>query len=465
VPAHARLAVLVAAGVLAAAPAAQAAPWKQLTAANGSNIDQVSLLRTPDGVLHVAWQHPTGPLTGDLMHTAISAKGAIGPTSPIASGWTGFENPGLVAAPGGGLRVFFGAIRSITPGDPDDDLETAASGDGGRSWALTEGSIVPKGGQAYGSPVSATTLADGTPLQAWAGTLGTWVHAGLTPATPIQDYQAPLGHYGYDPGIAASGQGAMLAWYSNATGHLGVHAQAVGPDGAPAGPLMAMPSTDDMNVGMIGRTPIAARPGGGYFVAYATGYPSLNRVRVWRVGAGGAPALAKTGRDSTATIAAAPDGRLWAAWMDVRGSRLHVLARRSNPQATRFGAIVDAGAPKKTGSVYRLDASAAPGGGADLFAAVSRGVQSTVATWHRRILPGLTLTASKSAVPKGRAANVTFRVTDAGRPVKGATVRAGGAGGRTNGQGRITLKIKGGTVARATDGGYAPATVRVKGRR
>ena len=451
-----------AAAALAAAPAG-AAPWKQLTASNGSNIDQVSLLRTRDGVLHVAWQHSTGPSTGDLVHTTISPKGRIGATSPIAGGWTGFENPAIVAAPGGGLRVFFGAIRSITPGDPDDDLETAASADGGRSWALTEGSIVPKGGQAYGSPVSATTLPDGTPLQAWAGTLGTWVHAGLSPATPIHDYQAPLGHYGYDPGIAAAGQGAMLAWYSNATGHLGVHAQAVGPDGAPAGPIQAMPGTGDMNVGMIGRTPIAARPGGGFYVAYATGYPSLNRVRLWRVGAGSAPVIARTSRDSTAAIAAAPDGRLWVVWMDAHDGRFTVLARRSDPQGKHLGALVRAGAPKRTGSLYRLDASAAAGGGADLFAAVARGVASTVSTWHRRILPGLSLSASRKKAPKGRSAAVTFRVTDAGDAVKGARVSAGGTSGRTDRHGKVTLRIKGGATARATDTGYAPASVHIKG--
>jgi hypothetical protein len=373
----------------AAAPAASAAPWKQVTASNGSNIDQVALLRTGDGVLHVVWHRNTGPITGDLLHTGISPGGRIGATSPIQTGWTGFENAALAPAPGGGIRVFFGAIRSIDSSDPNNDLNTALSTDGGRSWGLTPGSIVPLGGQAYGSPVSAAALGDGTPLEAWAGTLGTWVHSGLTPATPLHEYQAPLGNYGYDPGIAAAKQTAVMAWYSNATGHLGVYAQAVGADGAAAGPLQHMPKTGNMSVGMIGRTPIVARPGGGFYVAYGTGYPSINRVRLWRVGSGSPALIARTARsgETTATVAAARDGRLWVVWKDVRGGRPVVLARRSDRLGRHFGPAVRLGAPKRAASLYRLDASVAPDGELDVFGAFSRGLSSTVATFHSRVKP------------------------------------------------------------------------------
>ncbi len=93
---------------------------------------------------------------------------------------------------------------------------------------------------------------------------GTWVHAGLSPATPNHDYQAPLGPYGYDPNLATdAGNRTVLAWYSNAAGHLGVQVQDVGPDGAPAGAASTMPNTGDMQVGMLGRTPLVARRGGG----------------------------------------------------------------------------------------------------------------------------------------------------------------------------------------------------------
>jgi hypothetical protein len=89
-------------------PAAGAASWKQVTASGESNIDEVSLMRAGDGVLHVAWSsHPT-PNTYDLFHTAISPAGTVGATSPIATGWAVIENPALVFD-GTKLLAFVGA--------------------------------------------------------------------------------------------------------------------------------------------------------------------------------------------------------------------------------------------------------------------------------------------------------------------------------------------------------------------
>ena len=63
-----------------------------------------------------------------------------------------------------------------------------------------------------------------------------------------------------------------------------------------------------MRVGQLGRTAIVARPGegfrptGGFDVAYPTGYPTLNRIRLWRVGAAGAATIARTSGNSLATL-------------------------------------------------------------------------------------------------------------------------------------------------------------------
>jgi hypothetical protein len=459
------LSIALVALATAAPAAASAASWKQLTASNGQNIDQVGLLRTADGVLHVAWHHQSGPSTEDLLHTAISPAGRIGATVPIATGWATLENPALVPT-AGDIRAFFGGIRSTDADETNQNLNTALSTDGGNAWALQPGDVAAPGASAYASPVSAAVLGDGTPLEAWYGSSGVWVHAGLAQGTPDHDFQAPLGNYGYDDGIAAAGEATTLAWYSNATGHLGVYAQSVAPDGSPLGALEHMPSTSNMGVGMIGRTPIVARPGGGFYVAYATGYPSLNRVRVWRVGAAKAPAIARTPdtSDTTATIAAAPDGRLWLVWNDVANDHPVVLARRSDRSGHTWGAVVHAGAPKHASSLYRLDASATRSG-LDAFGAFSRGTSPNVATFHRRILPGLTLASSDAKLRGGKAEDVTFTVTDAGDAVKGARVAAGGDSGRTNGRGKVTLRVKASgraVTARASAGGYAAATKRLR---
>jgi hypothetical protein len=459
----------VAAGCLVAAPPAFAAGWARVTTPDGSSIDQVSIARSADGTLHVAWHRPTGPSTEDLLHTAISARGKVGATTLVATGWASIEDPGLVVVPGG-LRVFFGGIRTTNTSEPNQELNTALSVDAGASWALQTGSVVPRGAQAYGSTVSASTLPDGTTLQAWAGTLGTWVHGGLSPAAPNRDYQAPLGAYGYDPGIAtdASGQ-TVMAWYSNAAGHLGVLAQPVASDGSPVGSATTMPGTNAMAVGVLARTPIVARRRGGFYVAYPTGHPTMNRIRVWRVGAGTAPIVARTSGQGNqpAAVAATADGRIWVAWADNVNGTPRVLARRSNRSGSRFGATVAAGRVRGSLSAYALDASAAPDGRLDLLAAFGIGTSPNAATYHRRIRPGLTVAARPARLRRGGRTDVRFTVTDAGDPVKGARVTAAGASGKTNGKGRVTLTLRGSgsrLAAKATRTGYVSASTRLRVR-
>jgi len=465
-----RLILVCLVAALAVAPGGQAA-WKQVTASNGTNIDQVSLLRTGDGVLHVAWTRRTGPNTQDILHTGISPNGTIGATTPIQSGWAVLENPALVSVPGG-IRVFFGGIRTTDPGDPQDELATALSIDGGASWALQPGNVVPDGGQAYGSSVAASVLPNGTPLEAWAGSLGTWVHSGLTPATANHDFQGPLGTYGYDPAIASDAAArTIMAWYSNATGHLGVYAQDVAADGSPVGSAANMPGTANMSIGMIGRTPLVTRPGGGFYVAYPTGYPSLNAIRLWRIGAGATTLVANAGRfaNSNATLAADANGRLWVAWTKAISGGPHVLVRRSNRAATVFGAVVDAGRPRNASSMYRLDASATGSGAAlDLFANTGIGVSSATATWKTRVFPGLTFTASPQRLRLGRTIAVTFTVRDAGVAVRGVRVAAQGKSGRTNANGKVTLRLSGrgsSVRASATKSGYTAAALSLRVRR
>ena len=176
--------MLAAALLLTAAPGADAAGWKQVTASGGSNIDQVSPVRTADGVLHVAWKKD-----GDIFHTAIGPDGKLRTTSPIVTGWASTSDPALTVVPGG-LRAIWGGIRSTEATEPNQDQNTAFSSDGGATWALQTGSTIPIGAQAYASDTSATTLPNGTTYETWFGTTGTWVHAGLDPAVPNFNYQA-----------------------------------------------------------------------------------------------------------------------------------------------------------------------------------------------------------------------------------------------------------------------------------
>jgi hypothetical protein len=403
-----------------------------------------------------------------MRQTSISAGGAVGATTTVASGWAALDNPALIPGPGGAIDALFGGIRTINFGETNQDLNRAVSTDGGATWTLQPGDVAGPGASAYASPVSATAVGSGlAPYESWFGTSGVWAHAGLSSATPNFDYQGAFGCCGYDSNIASSPGGTIeLAWYSNGSGHLGVYAEEVASAGSPVGAPVNMPGTSNMGVGEEGRTPLVSTPSGAFYIAYATGYPSLNRIQLWQVGAGSATTIAKVpgvGSDATATVAAAPDGRLWVIWKQDVNDSPRVFAVRSNKTVTRFGAIVDAGAPPGASTGYRVDGSATTGA-LDVFGSFAIGTSSGVATWYRRVLPGLSLSAKPGKLHRGRATKVTFAVTDAGDPVKGATVNVAGHKGTTGAKGevKIALSAQHSLKASASAAAYVGATVQLR---
>ena len=76
--------------------------------------------------------------------------------------------------------------------------------------------------------------------------------------------------------------------------------------------------------------------------------------------------------------------------------------------------------------------------------------------------PKLSLTSASRATGSGR--TITFRVLDAGDPVAGATVKAGGKSLKTASNGQATLKQASAARVKATasKAGYAPASATVR---
>ena len=105
-------------------------------------------------------------------------------------------------------------------------------------------------------------------------------------------------------------------------------------------------------------------------------------------------------------------------------------------------------------STYSVDASATSSA-LDILALFGTGNTSGGATYVKRIKPGLTLKARKH---NGR---VTLTVTDAGDPVRGATVRLRRELGPDHKKGRVTLKLKRARRRQAPPG-YAPSKRRVR---
>jgi hypothetical protein len=439
---------------------AAASTWRQVTPSGGTNIEEVGLLRTSDGIVHVAWvqKDVADPASQDIATRSLSPAGnALGPVRLIASQWAALSNPALTLGPGG-IRAVFGGIRTSNANEPNDDLNTATSTDGGNSWTLQIGNA-SDGSSAYASPVAATVLSNLTPVTAWGSSAGTFTAVGTQPG-PVYDLQGQLGgDFGYDPGLATSSTGVpYVAWASNATGRSGVWAQPLQANGTPAAPPRLMPGILAGGFAQqLERTPIAARAGGGVYVAYPGGYPASRRVVLWRVGDAGARVLAEAPGDHHATVSATADGRLWAAWSDEHG---RVYAARSNRSAKTFGAVVSARAPG-SGSSYALDASAGPDGGLDIFV-LTDAVRT--ATFQTHLLPGLTVRAAPNRVRGGHATAVTFTVLDAGDPVGGATVSALGRSRKTAATGRVTMTLRPRRQfsARVTRAGYVAGTIVIR---
>lgn len=460
------------------APAAEALTpgnWTQVTDSKGSILGEVGLARTADGVLHVAWSRATPAHSAseqDLLDRTISPGGVLGPPKLIVGGWSDIQNPALVATGGRGLDLFAGAVRSLNMGETINNLAFFDSPDGGATWSAP--SEVTNTDAAYASDVTAALGEHGVPFEAWGSSSCLCVHRDTMATTPNVDFQSGLGHYGYEPGMAtdSTNHRLVVAWYSNAGGHSGVYAATVNQiTGKPSGPPVRMPGTKSLSDGPFsGRTPIVARHGGGVYVAYEAGYPSHNKVLLWRVGSTSSTTIAHYSSDvSSVGLATTPTGRLWIMW-STRGASDNpvVHARRSNTAATHWGATVTIKPPKGTNTSWNLLGDG-QSDRLDLLGSFTTGPSSHAATWYTQIFPGLTLEASPSRLSKGgkHPQHVKFTVSDAGHPVSGARVSVGHVHGLTNGSGQVTLDLgpfrkRGHVSATATDSGYSGAELTLK---
>jgi hypothetical protein len=362
-------------------------------------------------------------------------------------------HPDVLRMPGGTLRAFFGGIRSTAPGETNDALNTATAPASGDKWTLQPGKAA-QATYAYATTYAGAGLAeDGTPISTWAATPGLGYHYGTNPADP--DRVIPQGGCClYNPDIAvdaATGQ-AWVGFTSNETATPGVFANAIGPSGPQQGRKLAPGSTQGKNfVQAIGRTPITGRIGAaGVFLAYGEGYPTLKTIAVWRVDSAKPQLVLKANGAKHVAVAAAPEGRLWVIW-DQSGK---IYATRTNRTVTRVGPV-SVLKPAGSHSVYELDGEGSAGP-LELFANDGHGL------WHQQVRPRLQLVASAKTSGAGR--TITFRVLDAGDPVVGATVRAGGMTLTTTANGTAILKQTSAAPvnAIASKAGYVSAPTRVR---
>lgn len=478
---------LCALGLVVPAPPSSGGPpgrWTKIGSPS-VNFAQPGLARTADGVLHALWvrQSPGNAATDDVLHTEIATGGTVGATDVVQSSWSfAWAIPDLVLTSDGGLRGFWGGIRSTSSGETHTDISSASAPAEGSPWTLHPGDVADGSGGSSSS-IGAALAGDGTALFSWTTSGGGFIHRGLDPAAPDNQFDTPgTGCCAYDPDLAlddATGE-MWVAWYSNQEDAEGVWVQEVDPaTGAATGDASRMPGSftrfngADESSQEIQRTPIAGREGGGVYVAYSSGYPTTLRILVWRIGADAPVVVVRHGSRalSNPAIAADPEGRLWVAWSQSDPNGVPVIfARRSNTDGTRFGRTVRAGSPKVLGdcnSIFSVTA-AAQSEVLDVVANFADGCSGgKVAFWHTQMRPGLTLVARPQTFR--RKATVVFTVTDAGDPVAGARVTAGGESATTGEDGEASIELGPYSSARrlkakAAKAGYVPAAVMVRVR-
>jgi hypothetical protein len=421
--------------VLAVAGSAAAGPPGKWTKLPGTviNFAEPGLARTSDGVLHVVFTRRNGNKE-DLIHLEISPSGAVGGDTVAIGGWSAMSHPDLLRMPDGSLRAFFGGIRSTSPGETNNAMNTATAPASGAPWTLKPGKAA-QATYAYATGVAGAGLAkDGTPISAWSGTPGLGFHYGVDPSTP--DGKIPQsGCCLYTPEIAvdsASGQ-AWVGFHSNENDGPGLYVNAIGPGGPQGGRKLAQGSVVGKSSVYPGnRTSLTGRIGaGGVYLFYGQGYPTFKTLALWKVDTAKPHLVIKADRNEHANLAAAPDGRLWLMW-EQNGIR-----------------------PPSGATIYRLNGEGSAGP-LDLIANLQ--AAGGQAFWHQQVWPKLSLAGSRKGT------TVVFRVTDAGDPVAGATVRAGGKTLKTNAAGRATLTsaARGRVKATASKAAYAPATATVR---
>jgi hypothetical protein len=455
----ARLLVIgAAAGAIAVAtmPAATASPgdWTQLSSFPAAtnlpkmaNIDQPTAARFGSS-LQVVWAGQ-GTSGANYYTAIIDGSGHVTtPAHEIISNWSGLtENPRLVDI-GGQRFLGFSGLQSTTTGAPYTvGAEYYATSGDGAAFAVGAGSLsaATTAYAAYGNDIVNNS---GTPV--WVGNAGTtsgvsW-HSGIAASDP-----APAGsdgHFGLTGCCAYSAAGARdeatgavyAAFYSNSSGtsEQGIQVGQILPTQGAFAQAAGSVTTNDYGTNSSSpdqRVAMTSRPGGGVFVAYGMGYPSLTGIRILEVATGRTLDLAVSGRVGRISLTSDPAGRLWLVY--AKDDKINAI--HTNRAATAFGAQGSWGAPRGTDTLWHT-AAVGSSGGLDVVIS-SNGNDGKINVWHTQALRTLSVASSPATARRGH--SVTFTVTDAGDPVPGATVKFAGHTATTNASGKATLSASG----------------------
>jgi hypothetical protein len=353
---------------------------------------------------------------------------------------------------------------------------TATSPDG-TSWPLVNGSLSQA--TAGVGNLAATVGSDRTtPVAVFAA--GRLFHVGVDPNCPASSADGTItptaGSAQSNPAaVTDSTTGAVyVAWFQSFEKQAYWVEQILPTQGAPMeAPSSATNITPFENNQPDDPVALAARIGGGVYMAYcvANSREPCDHIDLWKVGSSRVMVVPGSRHVTGARVALAADtlGNMSVAWFDSAHGVNVIHSVRTNPAVTAWGVVRSTSLPSHTSEVDNLQAE---GSSARLDLLVTDLLSTPglpIGLFHTQVLPGLSQKANPAAFSSQKPKSVTFTVTDAGQPIRGAVVRCLGKRGSTNRAGKVKLKFRkgeprGGHRCTAVHADYAVGTLAIKVR-
>lgn len=364
--------------LLGLATAAQARTWHRVSSPGQSNTSQISVVRNANGTMTVGAMFKSSTTWGsDVFAIPVAKNGPVGTAVVAASGNTYSILTGPTAIRQGGRSLLvFGGANGTFDGLWTYDVDAATTAPVSQSGT----------GPTLGTGFVSAAAAPAGGMASWSNTNGLFTVA-LGNTTPFQTLPI-TGCCAYNSSIAVTSGGATWVVYdSNETGASGRWFQQVdAATGAATGMRIRVPKSNvnqDYSFPVDSRAPVAV-VGGAVYTAWAQGYPTTNRLALWKVGTA-QPKLWNPGYKVTAVgLARTPAGALWLFWAD--GGTGVIRAMRSNNTRTRWGRIVKVGRPfRGAETVYKMVGDANRSDGRlNLFTASATYVASP--TWYHTVV-------------------------------------------------------------------------------
>ncbi len=427
------------------APVVKVGAWTRLSDRNVSSLSEPAALQTGAG-MQALWYQQDGASSVSIRSRLVSGSGR--PTTavlPVVTGWNTLIDDPKIIDYGAQRMVVFSGLRSTSPGEKYDGAMAYSTSNDGKTWSLGSGSL-SQTRSAYASYGTAAVDDQGTPVIGVFASSTSYMtlHRDISPSMPAAsgDWTTTqgLGCCAYNGNLgrdAATGD-IWAVWYSNSStkAQNGVLAQRVYPTPISSWRQGPGSSVKGSSLDPGQAVAVASRKGGQVWAAYKVGYPTANKIRLWRVGSKqGFAVRAKDVRRITLTPGLG--GRLWLAWTG--GGSPAVKVARTDPSVTRIGAVRTLKAPGKRGSYTNVWALGGTGLGGSLHLLANAQIGTAdPQIWYQRVPPGLTLSATPASLSAGR---LTVKVTDAGAPVPGAKVVFRGSAKKTRASGTVVFKV------------------------